>query len=368
MGNPQDRYAIVHIGGTNGKGSVATLVYETLRGAGFRVGLYTSPHLVDATERVVVNGKPISKDAFAAWTNALHSEIEATGASHFEAITAIAFADFAARHVDIAVVEVGLGGRLDSTNVVDPVVTAVTNVGNDHEEFLGTDLERVAWEKASIAKTGIPFVIGEENQTLCHALLQRAEGLGGVPCTVQRGVRYEGAMALAGAHQRRNAAVAAEVLNVLPAVFEVSAGDVARGFARASVPGRFDWRGKWILDVAHNEASMGALTALIRDSGPPRPIHVVFGALNDKPVAALLKSVAAVADRIWVTVPPSAPSERAVQPHQLAGAVSEDILVEPRFDRALRDAEVGAGTVVVTGSFYTVGDAMARLPGFVPFG
>ena len=113
---------------------------------------------------------------------------------------------------------------------------------------------------------------------------------------------------------------------------------------------------------------MGALTALINDSGPPRPIHVVFGALNDKPVAALLESVAGVADRIWLTVPPSAPSGRTVQPHQLAGVISQDIVVEPRFDRALRDAELAAKTVVVTGSFYTVGDAMALLPGFVPFG
>ena len=137
LGDPHREYATVHVGGTNGKGSVATLVYAALREAGFSVGLYTSPHLVDVRERMIVDDRPISRTAFAGWTARLLPEIERTQASFFEATTAIAFADFAARRVDVAVVEVGLCGRLDSPNVVAPLAGAVTTIARDHTEYLG---------------------------------------------------------------------------------------------------------------------------------------------------------------------------------------------------------------------------------------
>ncbi|MCZ6754121.1 MAG: Mur ligase family protein, partial [Gemmatimonadetes bacterium] len=161
VGDPQDRFVTVHIGGTNGKGSVASMVYAALRASGYRTGLYTSPHLVDVRERMVVDERPITEDQFAAWTTRLRPVIDASDASFFEATTAIAFADFAARAVDVAVVEVGLGGRLDSTNVVRPAVSAVTNVEMDHTEYLGNTLSAIAAEKAGIAKADVPFVLGD---------------------------------------------------------------------------------------------------------------------------------------------------------------------------------------------------------------
>ena len=153
----------IHIGGTNGKGSVATLLASALREAGWRVGLYTSPHLASFRERIRVDGVPIGEEAMAMWTERLHPLILERKATFFEATTAIAFADFAARGAEIVVAEVGLGGRLDSTNVLRPLVSAVTKIERDHMKYLGDTLELIATEKAGIAKPGTPFVIGERD-------------------------------------------------------------------------------------------------------------------------------------------------------------------------------------------------------------
>src|SRR3954465_15184785 len=174
VGNPHEVMPSVHIGGTNGKGSVSTLVAEALREAGWRVGLYTSPHLVSFRERIQVGGVPISEEAVAMWTGRLLAPILERKATFFEATTALAFADFAARGAEIAVVEVGLGGRLDSTNVVRPLVSAVTKIERDHMKYLGDTLELIACEKAGIAKPNVPFVIGETNSALVEVLRREA--------------------------------------------------------------------------------------------------------------------------------------------------------------------------------------------------
>src|SRR3954447_19616866 len=174
MGNPHEVMPSIHVGGTNGKGSVSTLVAAALKEAGWRVGLYTSPHLASFRERIRVDGVPISEAAVAMWTTRLLSSILERKATFFEATTALAFADFAARGVEIAVVEVGLGGRLDSTNVVHPLVSAVTKIERDHMKYLGDSLELIATEKAGIAKPGVPFVIGERDPGLVEVLRQEA--------------------------------------------------------------------------------------------------------------------------------------------------------------------------------------------------
>ncbi|HET9299257.1 MAG TPA: Mur ligase family protein, partial [Candidatus Polarisedimenticolaceae bacterium] len=173
LGDPHTVLPSLHIGGTNGKGSVATLVAEALAAAGWRVGLYTSPHLVSFRERIRVDGAAISEEAVAMWTARMRPLIQDLGATFFEATTAMAFADFAARGAEIAVVEVGLGGRLDSTNVVTPLVSAVTKIARDHMKYLGETLTDIAREKAGIAKPGVPFVIGERDPALVEVL--RAE-------------------------------------------------------------------------------------------------------------------------------------------------------------------------------------------------
>src|SRR6478735_8333689 len=174
IGAPHRLIPTIHVGGTNGKGSVSTLVAGALGAAGWRVGLYTSPHLVSFRERIRVDGIPIGEDAVAMWTERLRPLILERKATFFEATTAIAFADFAARGAEIVVAEVGLGGRLDSTNVLRPLVSGVTKIERDHMKYLGDTLEFIACEKAGIAKPGAPFVIGERDPALVEVLRREA--------------------------------------------------------------------------------------------------------------------------------------------------------------------------------------------------
>src|SRR5215208_1246190 len=174
LGNPQEVMPSIHIGGTNGKGSVATLVAAALRESGWRVGLYTSPHLVSFRERIRVDGVAISEEAVAMWTERLLSTVLERRATFFEATTALAFAHFAARGVEIAVIEVGLGGRLDSTNVVRPLVSGISKIERDHMKYLGDTLELIASEKAGIAKPGVPFIVGERDPRLVEVLRREA--------------------------------------------------------------------------------------------------------------------------------------------------------------------------------------------------
>lgn len=358
----------MHVGGTNGKGSVAVLVADALRAAGFRTGLYTSPHLVDVRERMLVDGAPISRNAFAAWTERLRGPIEAHGASFFEATTAIAFADFAARGADVVVAEVGLGGRLDSTNVLHPLVSAVTHVSREHVDYLGDDLAGIAREKAGIAKPGTPFIIGESDPSLRAVLRASAVEAGAIPHAVPPDASWEGPLGLRGAHQRRNAAVAAAVLEALPPAWRPAPGAIGDAFARVSLPGRYQRYGRWVFDVAHNAGGMRVLCATLAEERPRRPVHAVAGILADKAWEEMLRTLAAGVDAVWVTDPPTAPADRRLSLATVAAALNGTVRVEPEFDVALAAAAADAGTIVVCGSFHTVGDAMARLPGSAPLG
>ena len=290
LGDPHRVVPAIHIGGTNGKGSVTTLVAAALRAAGWRVGVYTSPHLVSFRERIQVDGVPISEAAVATWVETLRPAIEASQATFFEATTAVAFADLAARGTEIAVIEVGLGGRLDSTNVVAPLVSAVTKIAIDHQKYLGDSLEAIATEKAWIAKPGAPFVVGERDPAIVEVLRREASAaVRSIDSTAAADIRvmppeYEwaGALGLLGPHQRRNAAVAQGVLAALPALFRPSLPEIEAGFGRASLPGRLDRRGKWLFDVAHNPDGMRSLTRAITTLDLPRPIHALVSILSDK--------------------------------------------------------------------------------------
>src|SRR3954447_16715984 len=271
LGNPHEVIPSIHVGGTNGKGSVSTLVAAALREAGRRVGLYTSPHLVSFRERIRVDGVPISEEAVAMWTGRMLSTILERKATFFEATTALAFADFAARGAEIAVVEVGLGGRLDSTNVVHPLVSAVTKIERDHMKYLGNTLELIATEKAGIAKPGVPFVIGERDPGLVEVL--RREARRAVTRADARGrpdirvlpADYEwcGPLSLSGPHQRRNAGVAHGILAALPVPYRPTREQIAGGFGSTRVAGRLDRRGRWLFDVAHNPDGMRSLVAAL---------------------------------------------------------------------------------------------------------
>jgi dihydrofolate synthase/folylpolyglutamate synthase len=298
----------------------------------------------------------------------LRRDIERTGASFFEATTAVAFADFAARGADVAVVEVGLGGRLDATNILDPLVSCVITVGVEHTEYLGDSLESIAREKAGIAKVGRPFVIGERTPAVAAVLEHEARAAGAHVRMLPEDASYRGALGIPGPHQKRNAAVAVAVLEALPQGMAPLADDIAAGIAAAWLPGRFDRRGKWLFDVAHNTGAMTELAACLRLTALPRPVHAVVGMLLDKDAGTCLSILQPEIDALWVTVPPSAPAERRCDLTKPAQALGLHVTAELDFDRVLGLALAGAGTVLVTGSFHTVGDAMARLPGFAPLG
>ncbi len=369
LGNPETHFNSIHIGGTNGKGSVAMMVAEAMRHAGHRVGLYTSPHLVDVRERISVDAQPIPVDAFCSWTEYLADSIERTSASFFESTTAIAFADFAARGAEIAVIEVGLGGRLDSTNVIEPMVSCVTSVSLEHTAYLGDSLESIAREKAGIAKAGRPFVIGESDPAVVRTLYTAAERSGAQVHVVEAGSIYEGPLGMHGWPQRRNAAVAQAVLSVVPERLRPSRLALAESFATAWLPGRFDQRGRWLFDVAHNASAVSVLANDIREANLCRPIHALVGMLSDKDWETVLKTLRPEVDAMWISTPPSAPLDRRTDLSWVQQQYAAlDLKVEADFDRALEGAEHGAGTVLVTGSFHTVGDVMSRLPGFAPLG
>jgi len=376
LGNPHEVMPSVHIGGTNGKGSVSALVTSALAEAGWRVGLYTSPHLVSFRERMRVDGVPISEAGVAMWTEQLRPLILQRQATFFEATTAIAFADFAARGAEIAVVEVGLGGRLDSTNVVRPLVSAVTKIERDHMKYLGDTLEKIACEKAGIAKPGAPFVIGERDPSVVEVLRQEAHR---AVARLEPGARadvrvlppdYEwcGPLSLAGPHQRRNAAVAQGILAALPVRYRPAPTAMERGFGATSIPGRLDRRGKWLFDVAHNPDGMRALTTALAVLRPARPLHALVSILGDKEWPEMLVELDRVLDRGVLTVAPTAASRgwnaawlrRWLAKRGRPPARAQWTLI-PDFREALETVQQGAGTVLVTGSFHTVGDVMEVL-------
>jgi dihydrofolate synthase/folylpolyglutamate synthase len=380
LGNPHEVLPAVHIGGTNGKGSVCTLVAAALREAGWRVGLYTSPHLVSFRERIQVDGVPISGDAVAMWTSRLLSPILERKATFFEATTALAFADFAARGAEIAVVEVGLGGRLDSTNVIRPLVSGITKIQRDHMKYLGDTLEQIACEKAGIAKPGVPFVIGETDPRLVKVLRREARravarAVGRTGGRVSADVRvlppdysWCGPLSLAGPHQRRNAAVAQGVLCALPAPYRPEAGEIERAFGTARVPGRLDRRGRWLFDVAHNPDGMRSLVTALGVMRPPRPLHALVSILGDKEWPEMLVHLDQAIDRGVLTIAPTAAARgwdiewlgRWLKDPTRPPAHADWTLI-PDFNEAIARVQEGAGTMLVTGSFHTVGDVMTAL-------
>ncbi|MGH7657171.1 MAG: bifunctional folylpolyglutamate synthase/dihydrofolate synthase, partial [Gemmatimonadales bacterium] len=367
VGSPERMIPVIHVAGTNGKGSVATLSAGALRAAGWRTGLYTSPHLISFRERIVVDGRPVTEEAVAMWTTRLQPLIRELEATFFEAATAIALADFAARGAEIAVVEVGLGGRLDSTSVVEPLVSVVTRIARDHHRYLGETLPEIAREKAAIARPGVPFVIGETNPEIVEVLRNQARStcdeLGGEADIRVLPPEYlwSGELGLAGPHQRRNAGVAYGALMALPTPWRPDQEAVESAFRDTRVPGRLDRRGRWLFDVAHNPDGVRALVHALETDPVPRPVHALVSVLGDKEWPEMLVELDRVIDRGVLTCAPTA-AERGWDLGWLAEwLVRTDRpparaawTLEPDFQIALRTVQEGAGTILVTGSFHTV--------------
>ncbi len=395
-GDPHLRYPILHIGGTNGKGSVASTLASTLTHAGHRVGLYTSPHLCSFTERFQLGGVPVEEGELIELAADLEDRVVEHGLTFFEAATALAFHLFARREVDVVVLEVGLGGRLDATTVARPILTAVTNVALDHSEYLGHTLPEIAREKAGIIKPGVPFITAECDAALVELFRGMCEeadapfrALDPTADLAELEVMEDhtllrmdtdpwGALELwtplVGSHQAVNAALAVRVLEALPEGLRPDRSAVLDGIRSVRWPGRsqiehIDGQ-TWLLDVAHNTAGALALADVIERLPLPRPLVILTGVLGDKDWRSMLPPLFRLADRAILTQPPSAPAERRWDPEQAMRVIGSPcpLELEADFVSAMERARIaaGRGTVVVTGSNHTVGDALKFLD-WIPF-
>lgn len=393
-GNPESRIpVIVHIAGTKGKGSTCWMVAALLRATGRRVGMYTSPHLEDLRERIDIDGQWITKAAFTRHLSEirpfLDSPREGQPPTFFDIMTAIAIKEFAEQKCDAAAVEVGLGGRLDSTNVLVPTVTAITRIHFDHVDKLGESIAQIAREKAGILKPGVPAVIGPQLEDAQAVITRRAAELrvrlwrvgreiiieppGKHGCiSVTTPIRKHPALALGckGVHQSENAAVA---IGILDCLHELVGIDLPPGLARSvlqsiQVPGRvevFPGSPAVILDSAHNGVSAQALARAIRDAFPRKKAILVLGIASDKDLAAILEALLPISKAVIAT---AAQSPRALRPGQLSERikavsnvpVQEAGPAEAALKTALETAEAD-DIVVVAGSFYLAGEVRPLL-------
>lgn len=317
-GNPQQDFRSVHIAGTNGKGSTSHMLASILMEAGYKTGLFTSPHLTDFRERIRVNGKMIPKTRVARLITGNRKEFETLKPSFFEMTTALAFEYFRDEKADIAVIETGLGGRLDSTNIISPVLSVITNISFDHAQFLGDTLEKIAREKAGIIKPGVPVVIGETQRAIRHVFSDKAEEMNAplffadamykltsvVPGRLLKiaaeeqgsGSMVEIESPLTGFYQARNIITVLGAVRVMQSSgFSISCRDLVSGILK--VIGNTGIQGRWqvlskspltICDTGHNEGGLREVVRQIRNT-PHDKLHFVFGAAEDKDLTEILK-------------------------------------------------------------------------------
>ena len=392
LDNPQDRCRFVHVAGTNGKGSTCAMIESGLRAAGHRTGLFISPHLVEPTERISIEGRPVSVESFTRAFNRVHEVAEALldrGAidlhpTYFETVTAMAFLIFEQERTSMVALEVGLGGRLDATNVVRPEIAVITPVDFDHEIFLGRSLEAIAGEKAGILKPGVPAVFARQRPEAERVLAARAEELGiavertadwtvcdltlsarGSTFTLMKpasAAKLSISCPLAGEHQVENAVAAAVTLMGLG----VPSGSIEQGIANAEWPGRLERiseKPEILIDGAHNPAGARALAAYLDRFYSHRRVRLIYGAMRDKAVEEVCGILFPHASEVIATAPaqpralhPEAISALAEHPHlRIASSIAEALAM-------IRDGLEG-DVIVITGSLYLVGEARALLKG-----
>jgi dihydrofolate synthase/folylpolyglutamate synthase len=377
LGRPQDCLRIVHVAGTNGKGSTCAMIESGLRAAGYRTGLFTSPHLAEPTERIQIDGQPISAARFTAAFEKVHAAVERSLDMHttyFETVTAMALLVFAEERADRVVLEVGLGGRLDATNVVAPELCVITPVDYDHEQYLGRSLESIAGEKAGILKRGVPVVVAPQREEARPVIEAHAAELGVaiVPAMRPTDIEIDARSSrfrlgdlhihcpLAGEHQAQNAATAATALVQLGA----PCAAIERGVAQARWPGRLEHvraNPDIVLDGAHNPAGARALAAYIDGFYATRAVRLIFGAMRDKAIDEIAGILFPRAKQVIVTAPKQS---RALAPEAIAEiAQHPNLRCAATLDEAL--AMVADATpdeaIFITGSLFLVAEARAAL-------
>jgi dihydrofolate synthase/folylpolyglutamate synthase len=375
LGRPDRTFKSVHVAGTNGKGSVTAMVDAALRAAGHRSARYTSPHLTDLSERFAVDGHPIAHDALVRAVGDVRDVVECLRAegtlsvqpTFFEVTTAVGFELFRRAGVDIAVLEVGLGGRLDATNVVSPIATAITSIAFDHQLYLGSTLAEIAFEKAGIVKPGVPVVVGplepEPLMVIARAASDRGAEL--IRATADDAAGFT--VGLPGEHQRANAGVAVRLLQLLDARgVRVPVDAIARGLEHPEWPGRLDERRladgrELLLDAAHNPAGARALASYLSADRQKRPL--VFAAMRDKDVDGMFRTLLPA---VGAAVMTRASNPRSADPAVLADmaraiAPTLPMSVASSAADALVDAWRLSPRIVVAGSIFLLGDVMRQL-------
>jgi dihydrofolate synthase/folylpolyglutamate synthase len=393
LGHPERSWKSIHIAGTNGKGSVAAMVECGLRAAGLRTGRYTSPHLDRIEERVALDGQPVDRATFETVTAQVlevADRLSGLSPTFFEVSTAVAFEIFRRARVDAAVVEVGLGGRFDATNVLTPTITAITSIAFDHERHLGHTLSEIAFEKAGIAKPGVPLVLGRLPGEAAARIAKVAAAVEAPvfdahATTTDR--KYPPlTLSLAGRHQLENAAVAVAILERWSAlVGYIPTEAIVTGLTRCEWPARLEWlrvpfdsqshrfatgllaqdrppNGELLIDAAHNPAGAAALASYLKDTGS-RKLPIVFAAMADKDLDGMIAPLLPVASAFVATTIPHARArsadQLAAEIRRRAPAVPVDSIAWP--DEAVTRALEQSRRAVACGSIYMIGPLRARL-------
>ncbi len=383
LGHPERQQRFIHVAGTNGKGSTCAMIASVLNKAGYRTGLYTSPHLIEPTERIQINGVPVTAEQFTEAFDVVHAAAERLmkedrldgHPSYFETVTAMALLLFR-RYCDIVVLETGLGGRLDATNVVKSELSIITPIAFDHEAFLGNTLESIAFEKAGIIKEGIPLLLAQQSSIAEAVIIVRAQELHAPvtrTCETQLtkisaqpsrstftldGRQYQ--CPLAGRHQIENAVTAILACRH----FNIGTPIIQSGLQETLWPGRLETVSRhpdFILDGAHNPAGAAALAAYIKEFHRPRPVWLVYGAMRDKAIDEVTFQLFPLAEKLIVTAP-NLP--RALRPETILDiAPHANACIAPTVSNAVELARAAppAAVVFFTGSLFLVGESRELL-------
>ena len=393
LGNPQRQYPIIHVAGTKGKGSVSALCASALQAAGYKTGLYTSPHLIDYTERIQIDGEPISHELMTELVEEIKPAVgRVPFLTTFEITTALGFLAFARQGCNAAVIEVGLGGRLDATNIVTPEVAVITSLSYDHTAVLGDTLAKIAGEKAGIIKLGVPVVSAPQVAEALEVLERIAHERGSAVVLVGREVKFERLtssldgqtmrvndltlstidhqpsslklqLPLLGEHQVQNAATAYAALKT--SGIEISDQAIQKGFSQVQWRARFEVARREppvIFDSAHNQDSFAKLRETLEEHFPDRQVYLIFGASEDKNIPGMFAEMKPKIKKLIVT---RADHPRALEPQKIvelanqAGLESEAVSpVESAFQRALELSEKDGSIVLSAGSMFVTAEVM----------
>lgn len=392
LDNPHKKFKTIHVAGTNGKGSVSHMMASILQESGLKVGLYTSPHLVDFRERIRINGEMISEAWVAEWVTSHLEFLKKQELSFFEMTVGLAFDFFAQEQVDIAVIEVGMGGRLDSTNVIVPLLSIITNIGFDHTQFLGDTLEKIAGEKAGIIKANTPVVVGQTQNETEHVFGQKAHDMNApiyfadqnlaltshgnhsdkIVFDIHNGsnlIAKDYVCPLSGAYQQKNLVTLFQALQVLKSLgFKIGNDNIQQGIE--SVVANTGFRGRWeiigrepltVCETAHNSDGIKSMLEKM-DTIQFNKLHIIYGCVNDKDFVQILNMLPKKA--IYYYTEPSVPRKMPVE--QLSETAAQNGMAGDTYTdvhQAIAAAKANADKddmILITGSIFLIADVMAR--------